>query len=107
MQSLKAFDILITDLSSIIQEFLILGKPIIYCPPSNYVHHTKTMKRIISACYIVNNSEELLIVVNKLINGEDELLSVRKDVVQELFGTTINNSCALICDVLRKDHKGK
>ena len=94
-------DILITDLSSIVQEFLILGKPIIYCPPTSSVHHTKTMDRIISSCYVANNSTELISIIHELLQGHDKLSQARKSVLKELFGNTINESCSLICNILR------
>ena len=94
-------DILITDISSIVQEFFVLGKPIIYCPPTDYVHPTKTMGKIASACYIVNNSEELILTLNKLVENNDWLINKRKEILYELFGDTLNNSCEQIANVLK------
>ena len=100
-------DILITDLSSIVQEFFVLGKPIVYCPPSADVHQTKTMKKIVSACYIVNDSIELNTVLMNLLRGDDILFDKRKKVFDELFGETIDCSCELITDFLIEDFGGK
>ena len=67
----------------------------------------RTMKKIVSACYIVNDSIELNTVLMNLLRGDDILFDKRKKVFDELFGETIDCSCELITDFLIEDFGGK
>lgn len=79
--------VLISDVSSIIVEYFITGKPIIFCQTKNFqTHFLPFFKRILDGCYIVKDWEELVNVLQKIISGNDELISLRNEIKNELFG---------------------
>ena len=79
-EGLLSCDFLIMDFSSIIYEYLPTGKPVIYTKKDN----TLLDRRILEACYTVENWEDLLAVLNTLLSGEDPLKERRLEIVKEL-----------------------
>ena len=80
-------DFLITDNSSIIVEYFITGKPIIYCVTENFeVEYLPYFKKLLSSCYIVNNEEELINKINDLKENKDDLKELRDKYISEIFG---------------------
>ncbi|MCI7322094.1 MAG: CDP-glycerol glycerophosphotransferase family protein [Lachnospiraceae bacterium] len=85
-------DILITDMSGIVPEYFITGKPIIYCHSTcNFIYDNST-SRMIDTLYAVNSSEELVNEFNHLICNEDEKRWRREECIKNLFGDYKNNS---------------
>ena len=76
-------DVLITDYSSIILEFFLSGKPVIYCAKTN-INFSETYKQMIRGCYIAENWEQTETIVQKLRNGEDELKTVRTNIIENI-----------------------
>ncbi len=75
--------ILITDYSSIILEFFLSGKPVIYCTKTN-INFSETYKQIIRGCYIAENWEQIETIVQKLRKGEDDLKPVRMNIIENI-----------------------
>lgn len=75
-------DILITDNSSIVVEYFLTGKPIIYCYNESNVIFNDTMNTILDCNYVANNFEEiemyLELLKEKDIKKEKRLLEVKK-----------------------------
>lgn len=80
----KDSDVLITDFSSIIVEYLMYNKPIIFCHRDMNIL-SDFMKEISKVCYCVNNWEEAEDVLKKLKNGDDALKSARTDFIDKKF----------------------
>lgn len=95
-------DALISDYSSIIPEYFITCKPMIFCNNPTDLIYTGTMKRMLEASYCVDNEQELIEALDKLRAGEDPLLEKRKEICQELFGDTLGKSASAILNVLRE-----
>lgn len=73
-------DCLITDTSSLVPEYLLTGKPVIYC---NREKSTNKFQRGIGfsdALYWVESWEELEKTILRLKHGEDPLREIRKDI---------------------------
>ncbi len=66
-------DILIADITSIIPEYFLTGKPIIYCYPEAEIIHTELMKKMLQSCYVVHNKKELFQILDNLENNIDPL----------------------------------
>ena len=75
--------ILITDFSSIILEYFLSGRPVVYCTNIN-IDLSETYKYIAKGFYVVKNWEELKLQVGKLMNGTDELKDIRNALLQNL-----------------------
>lgn len=79
-EGIVSCDFIVADFSSVMYEFLPTGKPIIYTKKDN----TMVDPRIMKACYVVSNLEELRQAMDMLLQGEDPLYIVRKNVIKEL-----------------------
>lgn len=65
-------DLLICDNSSIIVEYFLLGKPMIFCYNDSNVVFTNVMNKILECNYVVNSFDEMMAVYEQLKNGIDE-----------------------------------
>ncbi len=75
--------ILITDYSSIILEFFLSGKPVIYCAKTN-ISFSEIYKQIFQGFYIAENWEQVETIVQKLLKGEDDLKTVRMNIIENI-----------------------
>lgn len=79
--------VLVSDISAVVVEYFVTGKPIIFCPTekrgSTYLSN---FEKICSSCYIANNQEELTGYLDQLKQGIDPLAQKRTQVIRELFG---------------------
>ena len=81
--SFRQTDILITDYSSIILEFFLSGKPVIYCAKTN-ISFSEIYKQILQGFYIAENWEQVEKTVLQLLKGEDELKTVRMNIIENI-----------------------
>lgn len=84
-------DVLVTDTSGIIPEYLVTGHPMIFCASNMYLTPVPNTKRMLEGCYIVYNSQELSACLEQLKAGVDPLAHTRKQMVEELFGSQMGN----------------
>lgn len=77
-------DILITDFSSIIIEFFITGRPVIYCADTN-LKFEKVYRDIIKGFYIAHKWEDVEKYVSNLLKGIDPLKERRKSIIQDIM----------------------
>ncbi len=73
-------DILLADFSSLIIEYLLTGKPIIYCGNPDAIQE----KQLIDAMYCVRNWDEIIDITEKLSNNDDPLLEKRRRYVSSI-----------------------
>lgn len=85
-------DLLITDLSGIVPEYFITGKPIIYCHSNVHFQYTEPIEKIIHSCYEAQNSDDVIRYFYQLISPDDYKLKNREDCMNELFSDVENNS---------------
>lgn len=93
-------DFIIADLSGIVPEYFVTGKPIIYCHSCATFNYVDYSKAIIASSYSVYNSTELVDTVIKLINNQDEKKQERKKCFDEYFDDVKNNSANIIESLL-------
>lgn len=84
-------DILITDYSSIVLDYYITGRPIIYCTDIN-IDFENIFKIMTKTFYLAKNWDDVSRIVNDLMNGYDPLYYERKKVVDEIINDNINAS---------------
>lgn len=101
--SFLSTDILITDYSSIVLEYFLTGRPVVYCGDIN-VNFETLYKKISEAFYVVNNWEEVEKVVNSLVNGEDPLFDKRQKTIQSI-NLDNDDSSNKILDYIDNDYQ--
>ena len=97
--------VLVTDISGIMPEYFVTGKPMIYCAsnmPLTPSPHTETM---LEGCYTVYNREELFACLEQLAAGVDPLAQKRQEIAEKLYGG-LNSAPSLgILEELAKDRE--
>ena len=101
-EAIAKADVLITDYSSIIVEYYMTGKPIIYC--NKGIELNALYSKLVQGAYVVNNVEELIISIAQLIKGEDPLKISRKQMIKDEFAIH-KNASGKIVDMILKDCK--
>lgn len=91
LTTFKDADILITDFSSIIIDFLILNKPIILCGNDDETKYFKIMKKISKASYKAKNWKEVQKILDDLSKGIDNKQSNRKKIINEIIDQNDGN----------------
>lgn len=76
-------NILITDYSSILINYFLTGKPIIYCPSKYRLN--SDFSKILNCIYVANNSKELKGHIDNLLKGNDYLKSKRQELINSDF----------------------
>lgn len=94
-------DVFISDMSSILYEFFMTGKPIIYTHRVNGFNNFGA--KLSKGFYWVKNQSELEDTLNMLLNGEDPLLSVRESLIKELLPDNRGRAAELMAEVIRND----
>lgn len=82
-------DALLTDVSSIIVEYFITGKPIVYCDTGAVPD--EFFKEMLKVMYVVKTYEEAKEKLLMLKTGKDPLKEERQKKVNELFGKSFGN----------------
>ena len=77
-------DVLITDISSMLLEFFVTGKPIIFCGTN--IKLNALYSEIVDATYRCETWDEIETVLRKLQRGEDKLKEKRQYLIKKLFG---------------------
>ena len=78
-------DCLITDTSSIVPEYFLTGKPIIYCFKENSRFIFERHESYGDGMYWVKNWDELRSTLSELIKGNDSLKEKRKELIAKCF----------------------
>ncbi len=95
-------DVLITDFSSIIIEYFLFNKPIIYCY-SNCSKTTEFMNKMMNCFYCVNNWDELECVLENLKKGIDPLKKNRLKLLNNFLKGYQSNVSAKIVEEIKSD----
>lgn len=78
-------DILISDNSSIIVEYLLTGKPMIYCYNDSSFIFNDIMKQILECNYVANDWKEVLDYLQLLCNGTDSKATTRSTLCKKMY----------------------
>jgi CDP-glycerol glycerophosphotransferase (TagB/SpsB family) len=99
---LDATDLLITDFSSIITEFFLTNKPIIYCKKN--IEFNESGKKLEKFMYETHSWDEIENYCFKLIDDGDVLRTDRQKFIEQEF-SDIQNSSKKIVDRIIKDYR--
>lgn len=102
VESLKSVDVLITDFSTIIIQFFLTGRPIIYC--ESCIELNKTYQKMKKGMYLVNSNEDFIDSVSNISRKGDYLKSTRDEIIRGGFGQHLN-SINYILNAIKNDYK--
>ncbi len=77
-------DVIIADYSSIVPEYFVSGKPMIFCPPPFEVN--ELMKELMRGMYVANNWSEISGYLKMLASGNDPKRAERIEIAHAEFG---------------------
>ena len=97
--------VLVGDLSGMMPEYFVTGKPIIFCGSNMYLEPAEHFAKILEGCYTVYNEKELFECIERLKDGEDPLKAKRMQIIQEVFGSTLGNASQHIVEELVKSRR--
>lgn len=96
-------DVLITDISSMLLEFFMTGKPIIFCGTD--VALDDLHQEVVETLYQGTTWYEIEKILKELKSGNDYLLESRNRVLKERF-SNMNRTSERIVNAIENDHKG-
>ena len=98
-------DIMITDISSIVAEYFLTGKPIIYCHKKDCFNDFS--RKISEGFYWVHNWDELQKTIEMLISGNDQLKEKRQEIIKNEFYIPEKGAGYTIKELIKEDFYGK
>lgn len=98
-------DFMITDISSIVAEYFLTGKPIIYCHKKDCFNDFS--RKLSEGFYWVRNQKELEERINDLMSGNDPLEEVRKKLIKENFYINPKKAGKQIKEYMLEDFNAK
>ena len=88
-ESLFVTDILVSDVSGIISEFLVLDRPIIYIDPENEeIWAESDMPKNFRAGQVIKDPNELIEAIKNSVNKPDEFSKERNEIVNKIYANT-------------------
>lgn len=94
-------DIMITDISSIVAEYFLTGKPIIYCHRKDCFNDFS--RKISEGFYWVRNWEELQKTIEMLKSGNDPLKEKRQEIIKNEFFIPHQGAGYVIKELIKED----
>lgn len=91
-ESFSKASILVSDMSSIIPEFFMSGKPIIFCSNNMTQELNDTGKKVIKCCLTAKNLNNLEKNIDELINGSDVNKEIREKAIKEIISAKTEKS---------------
>lgn len=85
MDTFHQSDVLISDFSSLLIEYFLTGKPIIYCGES--ASFNSIGKRMADGFYHVKDEQELLAVLSRAVDGEHIYKEYNQNVIREILAS--------------------
>ena len=100
-------DCLVTDTSSMVAEFFLTGKPIIYCYKKNAINNFSKTFGYTSSFYFVENWNELIDTINLLKCGNDSLKEKRQSFLRSDFYLPKEGAGRKVVETIKNDFQGK
>lgn len=98
-------DVLISDISSIIPEFFLTGKPIIFCKKNQSKYNIESVWS--KGLYIAKNWSEVEHILNQLKSGIDPLYELRHKLISSEFVLSSSHVGQKMKCIIKKDFKGE
>lgn len=78
-------DVLVSDMSGLVPEYIATGKPLIFCATNFELTLEPTAARMLEGSYVVHSEQELFACLEQLQRGIDPLAGKRAQIHSELF----------------------
>lgn len=101
LESFEESDCLLADMTSLMGDYFLTGKPIIYCHRVDCF--SDAGRELSEGFYWVNNWEELEDTLNMLAKGEDPLFEKRLEIIKKHYYLPQGGAGKAIADIIRKD----
>ena len=95
---------MITDISSIVAEYFLTGKPIIYCHKKDCFNDFS--RKLSEGFYWVRNWQELERTLQMLKSGDDPLKAKRQELIKSEFQISTAGAGNTIAALIKKDALG-
>ena len=95
-------DVMISDISGMIPEFFVTGKPLIFCASNMILTPETTTAQILEVSYVVQNQDELRACLEQLKADIDPLKEKRMQLVRQLYSEALSAPAARITEHLAK-----
>lgn len=105
LDNFASADILVSDMSGVVVDFAVTGKPVIFCSYKEIFNDAN--KKLMDAYYVVHNVQELKDTLEMLCRGEDPKSSMRQEIVRELLGNCNGGNGQKILEYIKQDHYGR
>ena len=96
-------DCLVTDISSIVSDYFVTGKPIIYCHKKDCFNDFS--RKLSSGFYWVKNWDELSKTLSMLEKGEDPLKEKREQLLKEEYAITSETAGHKIKEIIKESQQ--
>ena len=97
--------ILITDFSSIIAQFFLTGRPIIYCDKG--IKLNKTFGEMIELNYLANNWNDVIKCLNIIADEPTEKINKRREFINKNYRSMGNPSVRIVDDLIKGEINGE
>ena len=101
--SIKKTDIFITDYSSLIVNFFMTGKPVIYCPMND--GYGKVYTKMMEGIYLAESYEDIERILKELSSGNDYLKQKREEILNSPDFLIYRDSTKNIIDCIVNDFR--
>lgn len=102
LDSFASADILVSDMSGVVVDFAVTGKPVIFCSYKEVFNDSN--KKLMEAYYVVKNVAELQDTLEMLCRGEDPKKEMRLQIVKEVLGDCKGGNGKKILEAIKKDY---
>lgn len=99
--ALEDADVLVTDFSSIMVNYFVTGKPIVYCDKGIVLN--EICEKMMACMYVAHDWNDVEMYLLKLSYGDDPLKKARLDLIQQEFADS-KNAASKIADRIEADY---
>lgn len=96
-------DVLVTDISGVMAEWFVMGKPMIYCASNMHLTPAEHTARMLEGCYVVHNWQELKDTLLQLRQGMDPLAKRREALAREIYGGLDSTPSQAVAEEIAED----
>ena len=104
LNTFKETDCFVTDMTSLMAEYIMTGKPVIYCHKTD--SFTNAGREIAKSFYWVTNYEEMVEKLEMIRNGIDPLKEKRERIRNNLMGGNKRSAGYYIKEIIKRDAFG-
>lgn len=98
-------DVLVSDMSGLVPEYIATGKPLVFCATNFELTLEPTTARMLEGSYVVRSEQELFACLEQLQQGIDPLAQKRARIHAELFNEELCCPSEKIVEHLAKERK--